>query len=304
LEVILVDDHSMDSGYTLISDFIAASDLTHFTLLTLLDGDGLSKKAALKKGIEHSIGELIITTDADCTMGENWVLSIVRKYRSDKCPMISGPVCILPGKSFFSKLQSLEFFSLIGTGAGAIAIKKPFLANGANLAFTHSLYNELNGYADHISYASGDDVFMLLKTKQKHGISFLKNKEAIVYTKALPTLKAFLFQRIRWASKSAGYNDPIAIYTALSVFLLSTFVLLSFILGLLNPAFFLMTAGLFIVKLIVDFPMWFDVTKFFRSGKLMWYYVPMQIVYAFYIISVSVLSLIMPFEWKGRKLWK
>ncbi len=304
MEVVLVDDHSEDASCEMISNFIKDKNLHHFTLLRLDDEDGFSKKAALKKGIENSNGELIITTDADCTMGANWLSAIVSKYTKEKCQMISAPVCIEPEKSFFSKLQTLEFFSLIGCGAGAIAMNKAFLANGANLSFTRSLYKEVNGYANHINYASGDDVFMLLQAKQKHSVAFLKNREAIVYTKGAASLKAFFHQRIRWASKSSGYKDAAALLTAFSVFTMNAGILLLLGIGFLNSACYLFSSGLFLLKLAVDFVMFCSVARFNKLSILLWYYIPLQILYTIYIIVTAFLAMLIPFEWKSRKMRK
>jgi len=303
-EVILIDDHSSDSGYKIAGDFIETNKLTNSKVLSLEAGDGISKKAALQKGIANSTGELIITTDADCKMGEFWISTIVDKYLTERSSMISAPVCIIPDKSFFSKLQTLEFFSLIGSGAGAIAIHRSFLANGANLCFTRKLYDELKGYSNNSEYASGDDVFMLLQAKQKHNISFLKDKAAIVYTKGAANLKTFLHQRIRWASKSSGYKDATALFTAWSVFLLNFMIALTFGLGFMRSGYFLMAGSLFILKLTVDFAMFYGVAAFLSLRKLMWLYFPLQIFYTIYIIGTAVLSRVVPFEWKDRKLRK
>jgi len=301
LEFIFVDDHSTDKGPELITDLIEKEQLGHFTLLRLTSEDGFSKKAALKKGIEHSHGELIITTDADCIMGQSWLSQIVSFYNKEKCSVISAPVYIMPEKAFFSKLQSLEFMSLIGSGAGAISIRQPFLANGANLAFERKLYDELQGYSSNLNYVSGDDVFMLIKAKQKHEIRFLKNIESIVSTSAAIDLKTFLYQRIRWASKSKGYRDAVALITSLSVFMLNFILIVSLVLGLIDLHFLLLSGLIFILKALIDFPLMLSVSNFFKAAKLMWYYVPMQIFYPLYIVTTAFLSLFIPFEWKGRK---
>ena len=304
LEIILVNDHSEDMGLKLANDYIAVHELTDFKVLSLEEGEGISKKAALRKGIENSHGELIITTDADCSMGEFWVSAIAEKYLSENCQMISGPVCIKPDGSFFSGLQSLEFFSLVGCGAGAIAIGKPFLANGANLAFSRSLYDELHGYSSHLKYASGDDVFMLLQAKKKHNISFLKDKAAVVRTQGAHNLKTFFQQRIRWASKSSGYKDAPALLTALSVFFLNSLLLISCGLGFFDSRIFFISGGLFLIKLLIDLPLFSAVSGFFNLRRLLWLYLPLQILYTIYIIVTAVLSWFLPFDWKNRSMRK
>jgi poly-beta-1,6-N-acetyl-D-glucosamine synthase len=304
LEVILVDDHSEDMSQKLVRDFIEVNELSNFKVLGLGPDDGISKKAALSKGIVNSIGQLIITTDADCSMGAFWVSSITEKYLAEKCEMISGPLCIIPGGGFFSRLQSLEFLSLIGCGAGAISIGKPFLANGANLAFSRSLYDELKGYSGNQDYASGDDVFMLLKAKQKHKIVFLKDKATIVYTHGAPGLKAFFHQRIRWTSKSSGYKDAPALITALSVLLMNTMIIISCGIGFFDSKLFFVSGLLFLIKLLVDLPLFIGVSGFSNLRKLMWFYFPMQLLYTIYIIATAILSWFIPFEWKNRSMRK
>ncbi len=304
LEVILVNDHSEDKSLQLVNDFIAVNELSNFSVLSLEDGEGISKKAALSKGIQHSHGEIIITTDADCTMGEFWVSAMIEKHLSGNFQMISGPVCITPRQGLFSRMQSLEFFSLIGCGAGAIAMGKPFLANGANLAFSRRLYSEVQGYSKHIGYASGDDVFMLLQAKKKHRIAFHKDKAAIVYTRGANTLKAFFHQRIRWASKSSGYKDTSALTTALSVFLLNVMILFSCGLGFFDHRIFFFSGGVFLLKMLVDLPLFLGVSGFFNLRRLMWYYIPMQLLYTIYILVTAFLSWLITFEWKDRKMRK
>ena len=72
-------------------------------------------------------------------------------------------------------------------------------------------------------YASGDDIFLLQYAKSiKAKILFLKNKDAIVYTNPVHSLKSFVFQRVRWASKSKGYKDKFTLVVAWIVFLTST----------------------------------------------------------------------------------
>jgi len=60
--------------------------------------------------------------------------------------MIAGPVCIHNEKNLLEKFQLLEFAGLIGIGAGAMANGKPVMCNGANLAYTKKIFNDVNGF--------------------------------------------------------------------------------------------------------------------------------------------------------------
>jgi poly-beta-1,6-N-acetyl-D-glucosamine synthase len=305
LEVLLIDDHSDDHSFKIAEEFIIKNRIKNFRLLSLSEADSFSKKSALKKGIENSRGKLIVTTDADCTFQKNWLTSLVRFYEQRKSRMISAPVVSGDSKGFFAKLQTLDFLSLVASGAGAMSANTPIMANGANLCFERSLYDELNGYNAHNHYASGDDVFFLLEAKKlcKHTneICFLKNPESIVITKGPRNLKEFMSQRIRWASKSTAYKDSLAVFTAMIVFLFTLSIPVLLICGFIDSWFAAISAILFAGKLVVDLPLMFSAARFIGKPKLIWYYLPMQLIYPFYIISVAVLSLFIKFEWKGRK---
>jgi cellulose synthase/poly-beta-1,6-N-acetylglucosamine synthase-like glycosyltransferase len=305
LEVLLVDDHSSDHSGEIAESFISKNGIKNFKILTLSDADDFSKKAALKKGIENSCGTLIITTDADCIFKKNWLRATVNYFEQKKCRLISAAVVTDNSKGFFAKLQSFEFLSLVASGAGAMSAQKPIMANGANLCFERSLYNELNGYNTHDSYASGDDVFFLFEAKKhckdKNELCFLKDPESIVITQGPRNLKEFMHQRIRWASKSTAYKDTLAVFTALIIFLFNLSIPVLLLCGIFNLWFTVMAAMLFTVKLFADFPILFSAARFVRRSELIWYYFPMQLIYPFYIIITAVLSFFMKFEWKGRK---
>lgn len=300
LKIIFVDDYSDDDGLRYLEDEIAKKKLDHVKVFSLSNNDGFAKKAALSKGISMSESELIITTDADCSMGENWVKTMVRNYKSSGCPILSGPVFIRPKKNLFSKVQSLEFMSLVGSGAGAIAIKNPFLANGANFAFSREVFTSLKGYSAHQAYVSGDDVFLVLMGKQHFRIKFVNDYHAVVFTDCAANFGSFFQQRVRWASKSKGYKDGFAVAISLIVFIFNMLILWCLACGMFLKDFWFLALIMFILKIITDIPLIFHVSKFFRAQKLLWYYLPMQMLYPFYVFIVGVFSLSSKFRWKER----
>ena len=304
MEFVFVDDHSDDGSFSLCETTFNKEGYENFKLFRLSDDEGFSKKAALRKGIEKASGEIIITTDADCTMHEHWILSLVRCFEKTESDIISAPVYLEDHGRFFGMLQQLEFSSLIACGAGAIYFNKGFLANGANLAFCKSVYFELDLQNSYKNFSSGDDVFLMLAARKKYKITFLKSAVSIVSTDAPGTFREFFSQRIRWASKSKGYKDFISTATSLIVFLFCTILIFSGILSLFDIIWLWMTVALFFAKIIIDFPIVMGVMSFYKKKKRMLFYVPMQLLYSFYVFIVGLFSLFLPFNWKGRRLKK
>lgn len=300
-ELIIVDDHSIDRTAELINKAIRDFPSVQFYYHHLDSGSG--KKDALEHGIAKASGTLIITTDADCRVGDNWISAFAEFYLETEAKLISGPVVYHEEENLFQRFQSLEFLSLIACGAGSIALKRPFMCNGANLAFEKKMFDMIDGYKDHRHLASGDDVFLMQQVKSMYGansIAFLKHKDAVVKTKAVAKFDNFLRQRKRWASKTKAYKDVFAIITALVVFGFNLLLLKLFILVLLRLIDFEVLLFTVAVKLIIDFPILMSVTYFGNQKKLMWYYLPIQLFYPVYISLTAILSFFSVNKWKGR----
>ena len=296
-EMIVVNDHSTDSTLQILEQEAAIWD--KLKVVCLNEGEE-GKKSAIEKGISLAKGDIILCTDADCSVGRNWIATIVNYFADEKIKMVSAPVVFLEGKGFFQQLQSLEFLSLIGSGAAAIGRGKSIFCNGANLAYRKSVFLEVNVFDNNT--VSGDDVFLMHHIKQKYasGIVFAKKKDAIVKTSSQPNIKAFINQRKRWAAKSSSYKDFDTITISILVFLMNISIATLFVLSLLNMQWLVVFFTLFLVKYIADYLFLLPVLKFFRKRNLAFWILPFEIFYCFYIVLIVILSFTNSFEWKGR----
>lgn len=301
LEIVVADDHSEDGTSDIVNHFIQ----THPDFnLKLHSVSGNGKKSALSEAVQLAKNEIIITTDADCIPVSNLWIQVIVSYFSEKTQLVSAPVAYFRKKGLFQKMQSLEFLTLISSAAGAIGIHAPFMCNGANIAFRKSAFLETKGF-ENDQFASGDDVFLLERVLQHYGddaVRFAKSENAIVETDPMPNLSKFLQQRIRWAGKSVGYKNPISILTSYVVFLNAFSILFSCILGFYNPIFFWLSAAFLIIKMVVDFPICTLILKFTGRLSLLGIFLPLQIVYPFYICGTAISSLFIKPKWKGRKI--
>ena len=299
-EVIIVDDHSEDDTKKVVEDFIM---LNNTLKIRLIDATGEGKKKAISQAISVSKGQLIISTDGDCEMGNQWLSRLVAFYQEARSSMIIAPVVYHESNRLLSNIFSLEFMSLVASGAGSAGIGLPFMGNGANLAFSKDVFNS-KGQNIGERYASGEDVFLIqqvLKNKGSRHIQFLKDTESIVHTSAPESFSAFFNQRFRWASKAKGYQSLWGIFVAFVVFYFNTMLATTLIMGI-SETWLIIVFILFVVfKLLIDIPLLYEFTGFVNRRKLMYLLPLLEFIYPFYISVSSLVGLFFKYEWKGRK---
>ena len=301
-EVILVNDNSIDNSVEIIKKFDKPLNLR------LMNNDSnlnrAFKKHAMLKGIKESNGEIIVSTDADCRFPSTWLESLT-SYFDTSTALVSGPVKFAPGKSLFGKMQSLEFAGLVITGAGLIGIKKPIIANAANLSFRKSVFNEVGGYEDNLHLTSGDDEILMQKiaAKTDYDIKYAWDKKALVTSEGNANLNGFMQQRRRWASKSLFYfNKGITIFLS-GVFL---FYLLLLILPVLSLAGVGKSGEIFLflitTKILLEYFLVMQGEGFLFDRGLRKYFFLTEIFQVPYIVVAAVLGVFGNYEWKNRKV--
>ncbi len=301
-EVIIVDDNSTDETPELVDSFIKDYSVKNFKLVSLSLTGKYGKKNALNKGIEESKYDYILTTDADCEAKPNWLKVINSFYNQFKSKMIIMPVAIEDKGNLFSKLQMLEFMSLIGVAGSTAGWGSPVLCNGANLFFSKDVFYKVNGYKENMHYASGDDIFLLQKFKKKvpDKIHFLKNTDSIINTLPMKSLSDFFSQRKRWVSKNRGLKDWLTLFLGLVISGFNVLLIVSLIFMLQGDVKYAFILA-WVVKFVVDFPFLYLISSFFRSKRNLWLYPFIAVLYPFYIISCFALVFLKGFSWKGRR---
>ncbi len=285
-EVIIVNDNSTDRTLTIASEFSLLRNIH------TINNKGTGKKLAIRTGISFAKGNLIITTDADCTMGEKWLRTIAAFYEQEKASLIICPVRIENMPGFFRRLQSLEFLSLQGITAGSAKSGNSTMCNGANLAFEKDAY--MNHFAElHDEIATGDDVFLLhsLKKDSKAKILWLESTDAMVTTFPSFTLNAFFNQRKRWISKANAYRDTYSVLLGFVTFvtiLLYTGILMA---GIFNREYLKVFMMIFLLKSLPDFLILKNTANRYGDGKLLKWFLPAQVVYPFYVLRVALYAI-------------
>jgi cellulose synthase/poly-beta-1,6-N-acetylglucosamine synthase-like glycosyltransferase len=302
-EVIYVNDSSTDDSYEKILNSVKPNNFKVISLPNI-SIDKAFKKKAVSFGIEHAHGEIIVTTDADCTHNKNWLAKLLSGF-DNKTGFVSGPVSFIERPGLFSKIQSLEFAGLVLSGAGLIGAGKPTICNGANLAFRKSVYNELHGYHDQMHLSSGEDELLMQKiaAETDYSVKFCWNREAVVFTYPNENTHDFFQQRKRWASKGLFYKNKFLIVRLVLIF--------CFYLGIIGQIFLtIFFSKLFFFSLLLSL-----ISKFFMEYKivskgidflfkrdLMKCFLISEIFQIIYLTIAGISGLFGNLKWKERRL--
>jgi cellulose synthase/poly-beta-1,6-N-acetylglucosamine synthase-like glycosyltransferase len=292
-EVIIVDDNSTDNTMEIISS------TRGIRKLKAIKNEGTGKKTAIRTGIMASDGELILTTDADCSMGREWIASAVSLFEEKKADMIIGPVILAGKPGFFQGFQQLEFLSLQGITAGSAGAGRPVMCNGANLAFTKAAYLKHAGKL-HYDIASGDDVFLLHSLKEVNDTPIIWNdlKDAVVTTLPSVSLMSFLRQRARWISKAGAYRDLSAQTVAIATFITVTELFVLPFSGIYDPSLFAVYGAVIFLKSIPDYLILRKTSLLHNRQSLLRWFIPAQLIYPFYVMAVLLVAVTGGGTWK------
>lgn len=303
-EVIVVDDHSTDATASLVHQLVGKVPF-NLRLLTLADGrkNGTGKKAALEAALVVAQAPWVVCTDADCRVPADWLQLHAQAADNPNTHFVSGPVQ-LTGAGWLAHLQALEMAGLVGVGAACIGQKAPTMCNGANLGYRRSTFAAVGGFAGNHHLASGDDEFLLHKMQQRYpsGIQFFKEAKATVSTAAQDTIGALLRQRVRWASKWPHYQTTAPKRLAVVVLLANMSLFLSLVSLLFWPALWPWVAGGWLLKLGADILFLRPVLELLGRVELLWWVLPLQLLYAPYALAVALAARRGQYQWKGRQV--
>jgi cellulose synthase/poly-beta-1,6-N-acetylglucosamine synthase-like glycosyltransferase len=302
-EIIFVNDFSTDDS---LEKLVSKNHQDNVKILSVPENYSVNahKKRAIRYGIENAKGEIIVTTDADCTHSKHWLKSLLR-FMDEKTGFISGPVEFKDGKSLFENLQKLEFAGLVITGAGLIGSGKPTICNAANIAYRKKVYEEVGGFNDQLNLSSGDDELLMQKISKdtSYEVKFAHDRNATVETSANKTVGEFYQQRKRWASKGLFYRDKTLVIKLILIYLFYISLAAQLVLGLTGLDSFLILFLLSIsFKIILEYLIISRGAKLYFNRKILSTFPAAEIIHIPYIIIAGISGVFGDYKWKDRRL--
>ena len=294
LEVIIVDDASIDGTLKLASNFINGK--RKFRIIHLKENEQAvlkGKVRAIAEAIKIADGEIILTTDADCVVNPLWAKTIA-SYYTDKVGVVNG-FTSQNVTGLFSGMQAIDFVYLLFIASGTINLGKPVSCIGNNMSFRKKAYKEIGGF-ENLPFSVTED-FLLLKSINKFGryklISAL-NQNSLVISQPESTLSELFKQKKRWAVGGID-TPPSGVVLMLTAFLNNLFLLMT--------PFFISANWIYLVlfKIAIDLFVLVPVHHKLGLVKNLKYFLVFEI---YYIIYVVVLPFAIMFnkkvKWKDR----
>jgi cellulose synthase/poly-beta-1,6-N-acetylglucosamine synthase-like glycosyltransferase len=289
-EILLLNDGSTDAGPSLVHAWLRAHAHPQVQLIHLPKS---GKKAAIATGVALANGTHIACTDADCTPPRRWLSQLAAVFEQHQPQLVAGPVVFHHERRFIEWFQSLDLLGLMCVTGSGIYFRWQHMANGANIAYPKAVFEAVQGFEGNAHIASGDDLFLVQKIARRWpgGVFFLKNTEATVPTLAMPTLRRFVRQRIRWGSKNAALPEWPVRLSLLLVFLTCWATVLLGVAAVFWPECRWPFAAVLGIKLLADFVFLGLMSLFFKKTTAMRWFLPAQMAHIVYVAGIGIISL-------------
>lgn len=208
-EIVAVNDRStdntgevLDSLVDVIPNLVVVHNDNEIAIKNLR-----GKPGALQIGINHSKGEIILMTDADCTVNEQWIRFNAINYQDKNLGMTAGYTNV-SNDDLFSSLQAVEWLYLHTFSMAGIGLGLPYGCFGNNISLSKEKFEKIGGY-EALKFSVTEDLAMLqFMHNHKYKIRFLSNYESSITTYPNRTIKEYLNQHHRWilGGKSLGFK--------------------------------------------------------------------------------------------------
>lgn len=300
-EIVVVDDGSTDATADIVQSI--ARENPRVRLLRAQKGHARlrAKKRALQLGIEHSAGEIILITDADCLPVPTWIRAMVRHFEPS-VGLVAGHVH-QGGHLLWQKLRSLERLSMAAMAAGAIGWNQGLSANGGNLGYRREVFQEVDGFNSLSTPLSGDDdlFIQLVSRKTSWDLQYAFEPEAAVSTKPPANLRQFVAQERRRTSKGKYYSTWVQAML-IEAFLMNLALILTLPFSLCYLATYPLPLGAFVGKALCEFLILIRAGRLFKRKGLLRFFPLAVFLHIPYFLAFSIWGTLGSYRWKTKNI--
>ncbi|MBU3742789.1 MAG: glycosyltransferase [Candidatus Kapabacteria bacterium] len=220
--VIIVDDRSTDGTSQLLDEL--ASRYENITALHRTEADVTAnlrgKPGALQAGIDMARTDVVLMTDADCTVHPDWIRTMSAPFADERVGMVCSTTDVEP-MGAFSRLQGVEWAYSHAMARGSLQNGIALGCYGNNLAVRRSTFMALGGYGA-IPFSVTEDLALLQAVcNSGAAVQYLCQHDAAVTTLPCMTVGEYIRQRQRWAQggTALGWKATAFVLTSMALWI-------------------------------------------------------------------------------------
>jgi len=167
-EIVIVDGRSTDSTLSEISNFQFSISKNKVKIISKKGNRAIGRNEAIKK----SSNEIIVCSDAGCTLDKNWIKNITKSFKQKNVDVVAG---YYKGSAKTTFQKCLIPYVLVMPDK---VNKNKFLPATRSIAFKKSIWKKVGGFAE--KFSNNEDYVFAKKLKEINA-NIVFEKKAIVY---------------------------------------------------------------------------------------------------------------------------
>ena len=229
-ELVLVDDRSSDATAAIMEAHRAAAPYPVRVVRNRRPPEGCTgKQQALDLGVAEAAGELLLFTDADCTVPPTWVERLTAYFAADaggRTGVVFGQLAVQPPGAgggggdggdaarrpdrFTDRYQAFDQPLVHQYSTGTAGLGQPTGCFGNNLALRAPVLAAVGGFRS-LGYTITEDAALIgAASRAGWKVRAATLPETLVTTEPQPDWRAFINQHVRWNGGAFYSNDPAA----------------------------------------------------------------------------------------------
>jgi len=166
----------------------------------------------------------------------------------------------------------------------------PYMGVGRNMAYKKSLFFRNKGFASHMHIPSGDDDLFVNQNADRSNTAIEIHPDSHVWSEPKKSFSSYNKQKIRHFGAGKEYKKRhqrmLSIQAGSAVLF---YILLAVLCGMKAFLWFVLAA--YLLRLIVQFIIYYPVFKKLNSPDLVFWFPAFDIIYYFYILAINVIRL-------------
>jgi glycosyltransferase involved in cell wall biosynthesis len=203
-EIIIVNDRSEDESGDLLAQAVLNDSRIRIITIRETPTGWSPKKWAIHQAVRASKYEYLVLTDADCTMGNQWLWYISRPFLAGK-NLILGIGLYEKENTFLNGLIQYETRQTAFLYCSRALQGRAYMGVGRNLAYCKSLYYQASGMEAIKGSLSGDDDLLVQNMTAFARTAVVTHRDSLTWSLPKRTWQAWSGQKLRHLSAGKEY---------------------------------------------------------------------------------------------------